>query len=123
MVRPLGTKNIMRTPEEKEKIILEYLNSKQSLSGISSKYNIYVSNLRRWTRNYKEKGIEGLQSKTGKHHKQNLGKYNRHPSEEERLKREITKLEIENSRLKKGYLVKGVGAKKEYVTTLEKNTK
>lgn len=33
------------------------------------------------------------------------------------------KLEIENARLKKGYIVKGDGAEKEYVTTLEKNTK
>ena len=40
-----------------------------------------------------------------------------------RLKKENMKLRIENERLKKGYIVKGVGAKKEYVTTLEKNTK
>ena len=33
------------------------------------------------------------------------------------------KLEIENARLKKGYMVKGVGAEKEYVTTLEENMK
>ena len=33
------------------------------------------------------------------------------------------KLEIENARLKKGYLVKGAGAEKEYVTTLDKNIK
>ena len=33
------------------------------------------------------------------------------------------KLEIENARLKKGYLVKGGGDQKEYVTTLDENTK
>ena len=33
------------------------------------------------------------------------------------------KLKIENERLKKGYLVKGVGADKEYVTFLEENMK
>ena len=37
--------------------------------------------------------------------------------------RKIMRLEIEVARLKKGYLVKGVGEKKEYVTTQEKNTK
>lgn len=33
------------------------------------------------------------------------------------------KLEIKNARLKKGYLVKGGGDQKEYVTTLDENTK
>lgn len=33
------------------------------------------------------------------------------------------KLEIENERLKKGYIVKGGGDQKEYVTTLDKNMK
>ena len=36
---------------------------------------------------------------------------------------EVAKLEIENERLKKGYLVKGVGAAKEFVTGKEKNSK
>ena len=39
------------------------------------------------------------------------------------LELKIMKLEIENARLKKGYLAKGDGAQKEYVTTLEENTK
>ena len=44
-------------------------------------------------------------------------------TEVERLKLENMKLKIENERLKKGYLVKGVGANKEFVTTSEKNMK
>ena len=44
-------------------------------------------------------------------------------SREERLELENLKLRIENERLKKGYIVKGVGANKEYVTTLDVNTK
>ena len=35
----------------------------------------------------------------------------------------VAKLEIENERLKKGYLVKGVGATKEFVTGREKSLK
>ncbi len=35
----------------------------------------------------------------------------------------VTKLEIENARLKKGYWVKGAGANKEYVTGYEETTK
>jgi hypothetical protein len=42
---------------------------------------------------------------------------------EEELERKIMKLEIENARLKKGYLVKGGRAQKEYVTTLDENMK
>ena len=44
-------------------------------------------------------------------------------TKEERLELENMKLKIENERIKKGYLVKGVGADKEYVTFLEKNMK
>ena len=35
----------------------------------------------------------------------------------------VMKKEIEIARLKKGYMVKGVGAEKEFVTTFDKNTK
>ena len=40
------------------------------------------------------------------------GKYNRNKSEIEKLKEELLKKEIELMRLKKGYVVKGVGAKR-----------
>ena len=36
---------------------------------------------------------------------------------------EILKIDIEIARLNKGYIVKGVGAEKEYVTTFKKNIK
>ena len=41
----------------------------------------------------------------------------------EELEIEILKKDIEIARLKKGYMVKGVGAEKEYVTTFNKNIK
>ena len=44
-------------------------------------------------------------------------------SEIERLRLMAAKLEIENERLKKGYLVKGVGAAKAFVTGREMNLK
>ena len=44
-------------------------------------------------------------------------------SELERLRLMVAKLEIENERLKKGYMVKGVGAAKEFVTGGEKSSK
>ena len=63
------------------------------------------------------------EASTGKQSKPNNGKYNRHPSEVEKLKREILKKEIEIERLKKGYQVKGGGDQKEYVTIFDVNTR
>lgn len=44
-------------------------------------------------------------------------------TEEEKLRLLVEKLEIENERLKKGYIVKGVGADKVFVTLRELNSK
>ena len=41
----------------------------------------------------------------------------------EELELELMKKEIEIARLKKGYIVKGVGVEKEFVTTFDKNIK
>ena len=121
--RPSGTKNIMRTPEEKEKIVLEYLNGNFGYGTTARSLGISCSLLRSWIRRYKENGIDGLRSDTGKFQSENRGRYNRHPSEVEKLKIELAKKEIEIERLKKGYTVKGVGTRKEFVTTFDKNTK
>ena len=75
---------------------------------------------------YEENGINGLKSQTGKaskHHK-NIGLHLRNPKNRiEELELELMKKEIEIARLKKGYMVKGVGDEKEFVTTFDKNTK
>lgn len=124
MERSKGPKNRMRTPEEKVEIVKEFYNGNIGRNEICRKYNISTSDLRKWRFKYDESGIEGLKSQTGKKVGGTKGQGARKPkTEEERLKREIVKLEIENSRLKKGYLVKGVGAQKEYVTTQEENMK
>ena len=57
-------KNIMRTPEEKESIVLE----SYQFGGIKTakKYDIEPRLLRRWKAKYRDYGINGLCSKTGK---------------------------------------------------------
>ena len=61
---------------------------------------------------------------TGKYKHINAGLHFRKPKNKiEELELEIMKKDIEIARLKKGYAVKGVGAKKGYVTTFEKNIK
>lgn len=123
MGRPSGTNNTMRTAEEKEKLVLEYLHGKEGYRRIAENNDVHPSIFLKWVHKYREKGIEGLKSKTGKHSNPKCGRYNRKKSEIEKLKEQLLKKEIEIMRLKKGYLVKGVGAKKEYVTTLDMNIK
>ena len=112
----------MRTPEEKEKIVLEYLKGRAGYREVANAHGVDQRLFGKRIKKYRENGIEGLVSKTGKQTKPNAGKYNRHPSEVEKLKRELLKKEIEIERLKKGYQVKGGGGTKEYVTTFDANT-
>lgn len=117
-------KNNMRTPEEKEKIIKEYYSGEIGRNEICRKYNITTEVFRRWRKKYNEYGIDGLKSNTGRKQGGTKGQGARKPKTyEEELQMKIMKLEVENARLKKGYLVKGVGAEKEYVTTFDENTK
>ena len=117
MGRPSGTKNNMRTPEEKEKIILEYLNGKAGYRMVARSHDICDSIFKKWIKQYKEKGIEGLKSKTGKCSRKGItGRPKKVKTREEELERENLKLRIEIERLKKGYYVKGVGRRKEYIS-------
>lgn len=117
--------NRMRTPEEKEKILKDYLNG-MGISSIVKKYQVRDFLVYRWLRKYQEKGLEGLKSNTGRNSSlsKNKGLYLRKPkSKIEELEIELMKKDIEIARLKKGYNVKGIGQEKEFVTTFNKNTK
>lgn len=124
--RPKGTKNIMRSPEEKEQLILEWRQANMPMNGFAKSRGIAMSPFKRWVYAYEEYGIEGLKSKTGK-----CGSGNPYAAlitsksltEVERLRLELAKKEVECERLKKGYSVKGVGRRKEYVIINKKNSK
>lgn len=121
MGRPTGTKNIMRTAEEKEKIVKRYFNG-ETPTKLAHEINTSKRLIYSWIKKYEEEGIKGLESSIGKHPSQGL--HLRKPKNKiEELELEILKKDIEIARLKKGYIVKGVGAEKEYITTLDKNTK
>lgn len=116
-------RNHMRTPEEKEIIIKDYL-SGTGIRKIENKYNVRNANFYRWLKKYQENGLDGLKSNTGKtsKHHNHMGIHFKKPkNREQELELELIKKDIEIARLKKGYFVKGVGHRKEYVTTLEKN--
>jgi len=121
MGRPSGTKNIMRSPEEKEKWVIKYLNGEIGFRPGAKVIGVSRSVYRRWIDNYKRDGFEGLKSKVGK--SGNQGRLARAKSREEELERENLKLRIEIERLKKGYYVKGVGQRKEYISINNRSSK
>ena len=124
MGRPSGTKNNMRTPEEKEKIIYDYLNSGKGACEYARMVGINRRLILQWIKKYTKNGIDGLKSKTGKCAANGIvGRPKKVSNREEELKRENAKLKIEIERLKKGYYVKGVGHKKEYVSINNRSTK
>ena len=124
MGRPKGTSNRQFSNEEKEKILLEHYNEHVSWNEIYRKYNLSSSLVYSWSVKYRENGVKGLDSNSGKHNNNYGGLYLKKPKNKiEELEFELMKKDIEIARLKKGYMVKGVGAKKEFVTTLDKNIK
>ena len=126
MGHPKGTKNVMRSPEEKEQLVLEWQTTNIGMKTFAVSKGLAPRPFMRWVHAYEERGIDGLKSKTGKcgsgnpyaalHSKKEL-------TEVERLRLELAKKEVECERLKKGYLVKGVGQRKEYVIINKKNSK
>ena len=117
MGRPSGTKNIMRSPEEKEKWVIKYLNGEIGFRPGTKIIGVSKSVFKRWIDNYKRDGFEGLKPNTGKCSKKGIkGRPKKAKTREEELERENLKLRIEIERLKKGYYVKGVGQRKEYIS-------
>lgn len=120
-------KNAMRSPEEKEIIVLESYENGVRLT--AEKYDVSPRLLKKWRTKYHNNGIDGLKSQTGKTKHPGQGNHisglqrKKNKTREEELKLENLKLKIEVARLKKGYQVKGVGSKKEYVTIKDLNTK
>ena len=90
---------------------------------VSEIYNADRSMICKWVKKYIAEGESSFVHKghpgnpfAALHVSKNL-------SEVERLRLTVAKLEVENERLKKGYLAKGVGASKEFVTGREKSSR
>lgn len=111
------------TPEQKAEIVHKHLNEHISVRTLEKEYHADRSMICKWVKKYI---AEGESSFVHKGHPGNpfaALHVSKKLSETERLRLMVAKLEIENERLKKGYLVKGVGAAKEFVTGREKNLK
>ena len=110
--------------EEKLRIVNEVLQNHKSSREVGKENGMESSIIRRWVRQYSKDGIDALKSKN--HHKGNRFSAlhnSKHLSDAERLELTIEKLRVENERLKKGYIAKGVGADKVFVTLKDLNSK
>ena len=111
------------TPEEKAEIVYKHLNDHISLRSLEKEYHADRGMICKWVKKYIAEGESSFVHKghpgnpfAALHVSKNL-------SEVERLRLTVAKLEVENERLKKGYLAKGVGASKEFVTGREKSSR
>lgn len=77
----------------------------------------------RWVKEYLAEGESSFEHKGHPGNPFAALHTSKHLSEMERLRLMVAKLEIENERLKKGYLAKGVGVNKEFVTGSGKSTR
>ena len=118
-----GEKKRVWTLEQKAEIVYKHLNEHISVRTLEKEYHADRSMICKWVKKYIAEGESSFVHKghpgnpfAALHVSKNL-------SEVERLRLMVAKLEIENERLKKGYLVKGVGATKEFVTGREKSLK
>lgn len=123
MSRLKGGKNKSWTKEEKLRIVRRYLDEKIGRPRLAKEEGISSGMLYTWITKFLNEGEDGLENikKVGNsfaalHTSKSL-------SELERLRLTVEKQEIEIERLKKGYVVKGDGANKEFVTTKEMNMK
>ena len=116
-----GTPHRKWSKEEKLYYIHLHLDEHLSVMEIERRHGVRNSLVSAWVKRYLEEGEDALEPKNGNpyaalHTSKTL-------SEVDRLRLIIAKQEVEIARLKKGYWVEGVGAKKEYVTGSGKNTK
>lgn len=96
-------KNTMRSPEEKERIVLEAL--ERGAANAANAHAVHRRVLQKWMAKYSAGGIDSLRSQTRKCGKGNplVGlQRKKNKSREEELELEVLKLKIEVERLKKG---------------------
>ena len=116
-----GTPHRRYSKDEKMKYVRLHLDEHMSLTQIEKEYGIRNSLVGAWVKKYLEDGEDALEPHNGNpyaalHKSKSL-------TEVERLRLLVAKQEVEIARLKKGYLVEGAGANREYVTGSGRTTK
>ena len=123
MGRPKGGKNRNWSKEEKLRVVLRNLDDKIGQRTIAREGNISRGQVHSWIQKYLEGGPDALENRKKPGNPFAALSTSKSLTEEQRLKLIVEKQKIEIERLKKGYVVKGVGASKEFVTLRDLNTK
>ena len=124
MSRPAGGKNRKWTNEERLKYVLMCEEEHIPVCTLAREEGIPRGTLRNWINRYRKGGEETLNpEKIPRGNRFAALHTSKSLSEKERLILLVEKLQIENERLKKGYIVKGVGAGKEFVTLKDLNSR
>ena len=123
MGRPKGGKNRNWSKEEKLRVVLHNLDDKIGQRTIAREENISRGQVHSWIQKYLEGGPDALENRKKPGNPFAALSTSKSLTEEQRLKLIVEKQKIEIERLKKGYVVKGVGASKEFVTLRDLNTK
>ncbi len=123
MGRPKGGKNRNWSKEEKLRVVLRNLDDKIGQRTIAREENISRGQVHSWIQKYLEGGPDALENRKKPGNPFAALSTSKSLTEEQRLKLIVEKQKIEIEWLKKGYVVKGVGACKEFVTLRDLNTK
>lgn len=124
MGRHKGGTNRRWSAEERLKYVLMCEKDHVPVRTLARDLGIPHGTLKGWVDRYRFGGVERLNpEKLHSGNKFAALHTSKNISEEDRLRLMVEKLQIENERLKKGYIVKGVGANKEFVTLSEMNSK
>ena len=118
-----GQKKRVWTPEQKSEIVHKHLDEHISVRTLEREYTADKSMICRWVKEYIAEGESAFIPKGHPGNPFAALHTSKKLSELERLRLIVTKLEIANERLKKGYWVEGVGANKVFVTGPDKSTK
>ena len=124
MGRCKGGNNRQWTNEQRLKYVLLCEEKHIPVRQVARENNIPYGTLDGWVRKYQTGGVQALNpEKLHSGNRFSALHTSKSLSEIDRLRLLVEKLEIENERLKKGYIVKGVGVNKEFVTLKEWNSK
>lgn len=118
-----GKKNKRWTKDEKLRILHRYFNDHIGQTVLAREERISRGMLWRWIQKYRLEGEAGFEYRKKPGNKFSALHRSKSLTLEERQRLIIEKQQIEIERLKKGYIVKGAGADKEYVSLKDANTK
>ena len=123
MGKVCSRKNRRWTKEDRIRVVKRYLDEHIGTGTLAKIENVPRGTLRKWITKYLKSGEEALESKKKVGNRFSALHTSKSLTLEEHQRLIIEKQQIEIERLKKGYIVKGVGAGKEYVTLRDANTK